>query len=79
MHCYIKQTIQTLRVNDHRCVFLTNKQADEANDRLSTVFARSRDYPSRTYAPIRKVIVQMQKKQKTNKTNNNNKKTVQIV
>ena len=45
--------IQTLRVNDHRCVFLTNQQAEE-NSRLSTVFARSRDYPSGKFAPKRK-------------------------
>ena len=43
--------IQTLRVNDHRCAFLTNQQADEENNRLSSVFARSRDYPSRKFAP----------------------------
>ena len=51
MHCYIEQITQTLRVNHHRCVFLMNKQAGEENDRLSTVFARSRDYPSGKFAP----------------------------
>ena len=53
MHCYFKQLIQTLCVNDHRCVFLTNQQADEENNQLSTVFARSRDYPSGKFAPER--------------------------
>ena len=43
--------IQTLRVNDHRCAFLTNQQSHEENNRLSNVFARSRDYPSRKFAP----------------------------
>ena len=51
MHCYFKQKIQTSRVNDHRCVFLTNQQADEENHQLSTVFAR--DYPSGKFAPER--------------------------
>ena len=53
MHCYLKQIIQSLRVNDHRCVFLTNQQADEENNQLSTVFARYRDYPSGKFAPER--------------------------
>ena len=47
MHCYVKQIIQTLRVNDYQ-------QADEENDRLLIVFARSRDYPSGKFAPKRK-------------------------
>ena len=51
MHCYVKQIIQTLRVNDHRCAFLTNQQPHEENNRLSSVFARSRDYPSGKFAP----------------------------
>ena len=53
MHCYVKQIIQTLRVNDHRCAFLTNQQSHEENNRLSSVFARSRDqiYPSGKFAP----------------------------
>ena len=53
MHCYVKQIIQTLRVNDHRCAFLTNQQSHEENNRLSSssVFARSRDYLSRKFAP----------------------------
>ena len=63
MHCYVKQIIQTLRVNDHRCAFLTNQQSHEDINQLSTVFAKSRDYPSRKFAPKEKVIVQMQKKQ----------------
>ena len=63
MHCYGKQLIQTLRVSDHRCVFLTNQQADEENNPLSTAFARSRDYPSGKFAPKEKVKVQIQKKQ----------------
>ena len=71
MHCYVKQIIQTLRVNDHRCAFLTNQQSHEEINQLSTVFARSRDYPSRKFAPPppppptpkEKVTVQMQKKQ----------------
>ena len=54
MHCYVKQVIQTLPVNDHRCVFLTNQQANEENNRLSTVVARSTDYPSGKFAPKRK-------------------------
>ena len=54
MHCYVKQIIQTSRVNDHRCVFLTNQQADKENNQLSTVFARSRDYLSGKFAPKRK-------------------------
>ena len=36
------------------CVFLTNHQADEENNRLSTVFARSRDYQSEKKGPKRK-------------------------
>ena len=64
MHCYVKQIIQTLRVNDHRCAFLTNQQSHhEEINQLSTVLARSGDYPSRKFAPKEKVIVQMQKKQ----------------
>ena len=51
MHCYVKQIIQTLRVNDHRCAFLRNQQSHEENNRLSSVFARSRDYPSGKFAP----------------------------
>ena len=31
-----------------------NQQADEENNRLSTVFARSKDYQSRKFAPERK-------------------------
>ena len=54
MHCFVKQIIQTLRVNDHQCVFLTNQQAEEENDWLSTAFARSRDYPSEKFALKRK-------------------------
>ena len=54
MHCCVKQIIQTICVNDHRCVFLTKQQADEENDRLSTVFARSRDNPSGKFALKRK-------------------------
>ena len=50
MHCYVKQIIQTLHVNDHRCAFLTIQQSHEENNRLSSVFARSRDYPSRKFA-----------------------------
>ena len=50
MHCYVKQIIQTLRVNDHRCAFLTNQQSHEENNQLSSVFARSRVYPSRKFA-----------------------------
>ena len=30
---------------------LTNQQSHEENNRLSSVFARSRDYPSRKFAP----------------------------
>ena len=51
MHCCVKQIIQTLRVNDHRCAFLTNQQSHEENNRLSSVFARSREYPSGKFAP----------------------------
>ena len=51
MHCYVKQIIQALRVNDHRCAFLTNQQSHEENNRLPSVFARSRDYPSGKCAP----------------------------
>ena len=51
MHGYVKQIIQTLRANDHRCAFLTNQQSHEENNRLSSVFARSRGYPSRKFAP----------------------------
>ena len=51
MHCYVKQIVQTLRVNDHRCAFLTNQQSHEENNRLSSLFARSRDYPSGKFAP----------------------------
>ena len=51
MHCYVKQIIQTLLVNDHRCAFLTNQQSHEENNWLSTVFARSRDYPSGKFVP----------------------------
>ena len=51
MHCYVKQIIQTFRVNDHRCAFLTNQQSHEENNRMSTVFARSRVYPSGKFAP----------------------------
>ena len=57
MHCCVKQITQitqTTRVNDQRCVFLTKQQADEENDRLSTVLARSRDYPSGKFALKRK-------------------------
>ena len=51
MHCYAKRIIQTLRVNDRRYAFLTNQQSYKENKRLSSVFARSRDYPSRKFAP----------------------------
>ena len=51
MHCYVKQIIQTLRVNDHRCAFLTNQQSLEENNRLSSVFVRSREYPSGKFTP----------------------------
>ena len=50
MHCYVKQIIQTLRVDDHRCALLTNQQSHEEN-RLSSVFSRSREYPSGKFAP----------------------------
>ena len=46
--------MQTLRVNDHICVFLTNQQADEESNWLSTVVARSRDDLSAKFAPKRK-------------------------
>ena len=55
MHCCVKQIIQTLRVNDHRCAFLTNQQSHEENNRLSSVFARSREYPSGKFAPKGKI------------------------
>ena len=53
MHCYVKQIIslQALHVNDHRCAFLTNQQSHEENKRLSSVFARSRDYLTGKFAP----------------------------
>ena len=61
MHCYVKQIIQTLRVNDHRCALLTNQQADEAGcwswlPDLETTRLEN-------FSRKRKVIVQMQKKQ----------------
>ena len=62
MHCYVKQIIQTLRENDHLCVFPTNNKHTKRNNLVSTVFARSRNYPSGKFAPKVKVIVQMQKK-----------------
>ena len=59
MHYYVKQIIQTLGVNDHRCAFLTNQQSHRENNRLSSVFAtRPENLP-----PKEKVIVLMQKKQ----------------
>ena len=51
MHCYVKQIVQTLCVNDHQCVFLTNQQADEESNQLSCAFTRSGDYPSGKFAP----------------------------
>ena len=58
MHCYVKQIIQTLHVNDHRCALLTNQQSHEENqqsheenNRLPSVFTISRDYPSGKFAP----------------------------
>ena len=51
MHCYVKQIIQTLRVNDLRCAFLTMQHSHEENNRLLSVFARSRDYSSGKFAP----------------------------
>ena len=71
MHCYVKQIIQTLRVDDHRCVFLTNQQADEENNQLSTVVARSRDYPFGKFALKKSDSADAEKAKK--------KKKVQIV
>ena len=64
MHCYIKQIIQTLCVNDHLCVFLTNQQADEESNRLSTVLPDLETTRQEKFAPPKKkAIVQMRKKQ----------------
>ena len=54
MHCYVKQIIQTLRVNDHLCVFLTSQQADEENNRLSTVLPDLETTRPEKNAPKRK-------------------------
>ena len=54
MHCYVKQIIQTLSVNDHLCVFLTNQQADEENNRLSTVLPDLETTRLEKFAPKRK-------------------------
>ena len=62
MHCYVKQ-IQTLRVNDHRCAFLTNQQAEKENNRLSTMLPDLETTRSENLPPKEKVIVQMLKKQ----------------
>ena len=45
------QTDIDTNLNDHRCAFLTNQQSHEENNRLSSVFARSRDYPSGKFSP----------------------------
>ena len=63
MHCYVKQIIQTLRINDHLCVFLTNQQADKQNNRLSTVLPDLETTGRENLTPKEKVIVQMLKKQ----------------
>ena len=42
---------QTLALNDHQCVCLTNQQADRENNGLSTVFTRSRPLPVRKIYP----------------------------
>ena len=65
MHCYVKQKqiIQTLRVNDHRCAFLTNQQSHEENSRLSSVLTDLETTRPENLPPKEKVIAQMQKKQ----------------
>ena len=70
MHCHVKQNNTNFACNWPPMCLLddpTSRRREqplvEENTRLSTVVARSRDYPSGNFSPKRKVTVQMQKMQ----------------